>query len=81
MNPRVVCVEAYDDYTLRLQFTNGEERLFHAEPYLQKGIFQELQDTRLFKTATIVDGTVQWIHEQDLCPDTLYVQSVPTETT
>ena len=78
MNPRVTQVIAHDDYTLVLEFTNGEQRIFQAWPYLQKGIFQELQDRQLFKTAKVVDGTVQWLHEQDLCPDTLYVKSVPT---
>lgn len=63
MNPRVTQVIANDDYTLLLEFTNGEKRRFHAWPYLQKGIFQELQDRQLFKTAKVVDGTVQWLHK------------------
>jgi len=81
MNSRVVNVIAHDDYTLLLEFTNGERRLFQAWPYLQKGVFQELQDRRLFTTVKVVDGTVQWLHEQDLCPDTLYVKSVPIAAT
>jgi len=24
----------------------------------------------------VVDGTVAWPHEQDICPDTLYLDSV-----
>ena len=46
---------------------------------MQKGIFQELNDIHLFKTAKVIDGSVQWIHEQDLCPDTLYSKSVPVK--
>jgi hypothetical protein len=75
MNPRVKEVIANDDFTLLLRFSNDEVRLFDARPYLEKGIFRELQDIRLFKTAKVFDGTVQWIHEQDLCPDTLYLKS------
>jgi hypothetical protein len=76
MNPRVKEVIANDDFTLLLKFSNNEMRLFDAKPYLEKGIFRELQDTRLFKTARVFDGAVQWIHEQDLCPDTLYMKSI-----
>ena len=75
MSPRVNNVIANDDFTLLLKFSNNEVRLFDAKPYLEKGIFRELLDIRLFKTAKVFDGTVQWIHEQDLCPDTLYMKS------
>ncbi len=77
MNPRVLKVITDDDYTLLITFTNGEIRLFDAKPYLKIGIFKELNDIALFKTARVYDGTVQWIHEQDLCPDTLYLKSNP----
>ena len=79
MNPRIKKVKANDDFTLLLEFTNNEIKLFNAKPYLQKGIFRELQDINLFKTVKVFDGTIQWIHEQDLCPDTLYLNSVPLE--
>ncbi len=77
MKPRVVDVVANDDYTLNITFTNGEKRVFDAKSYLTGGIFEELNDTRLFKTVKPWAGTIQWIHEQDLCPDSLYLESVP----
>jgi len=79
MNPRIKKVQANDDFTLLLEFTNNEIKLFNAKPYLTKGIFRELNDISLFKTVRVFDGTVQWIHEQDLCPDTLYLKSTPVE--
>lgn len=79
MNPRIKKVKANDDFTLLLEFTNNEIKLFNAKPYLEKGIFRELNDINLFKTARVFDGTVQWIHEQDLCPDTLYLKSIPVK--
>ena len=75
MNPRVADVVANDDFTLTLTFTSGETRVFDVRPYLDKGVFQELRDLKLFRTARVVMGTVQWLHEQDFCPDTLYVES------
>lgn len=75
MNPRVAEVVANDDFTLTLTFTNGEVKVFDVKPYLGKGVFQELRDLKLFRTVKVAMGTVQWLHEQDFCPDTLYVES------
>ncbi len=75
MNPRVINVIANDNYTLTLTFANGEVGQFDTTPYLDKGIFQELRDLNYFKQARAALGTVQWPHEQDFCPDTLYEAS------
>lgn len=68
-----------------LRFTNGESGLYDCKPVLDFGVFQELQDIRYFKRAFVQHGTVAWPHEQDICPDTLYLDSVrridaPNET-
>lgn len=76
-NPRVESVLPNSDYTLTLKFTNGEIRLFDVKPYLDKGIFQELKDTRAFNSVRPFLGSVQWQGGQDFCPDTLYEDSVP----
>lgn len=75
MNPRVKGVVPNKDYTLTITFTNGESGIFDMNPYLNIGIFKELKDWSLFSTAKPLMGTVQWLHEQDLCPDTLYLES------
>ena len=41
MNPKVTEAVAIEPYYLRLEFTNGELRLFDVSPYLEKGIFKE----------------------------------------
>lgn len=75
MNPRVSAVTTKDDYTLELTFTNGEVGIYDCAPILDFGVFGELKDTRYFKRAEVVGGTVVWPHEQDICPDTLYLDS------
>jgi hypothetical protein len=35
-----------------------------------------LQNPNYFKQVKVLDGTVTWPHEQDICPDTLYLDSV-----
>ena len=42
---------------------------------LNFGIFRELQDKNYFRQAKVLVGTVVWPHEQDICPDTLYLDS------
>ncbi|MFZ3130388.1 MAG: DUF2442 domain-containing protein [Desulfosporosinus sp.] len=75
MNPRVKNVVPNKDFTLTITFINGEIGIFDVNPYLNIGIFQELKDWSLFSTAKPFMGTVQWLHEQDLCPDTIFLES------
>jgi hypothetical protein len=77
MNPRVKTVQCLEEFGLFLVFNNGEQRRFDCRPYLQTGVFQELQDLRYFHQARVEMGTVVWPNEQDFCPDTLYQDSVP----
>ena len=76
MNPRVVSVAPLNDYKLSLKFTNGEQGLYDCSPLLNFGVFKELQDKNYFKQVTVLDGTTVWPHEQDICPDTLYIDSI-----
>ena len=75
MNPRVKSVIACDDHKLKIVFTNGEKGVFDCSHLLDIGVFKELQDTAYFKQARVEYGTVTWPHEQDICPDTLYIES------
>jgi hypothetical protein len=75
MNPRIAEVETADDYKLRLIFTNGERGIYDCSSLLNFGVFKELGDKNYFKQVKVSDGTVVWPHEQDICPDTLYLDS------
>ncbi len=77
MNPRVLRVQANDDHSLTITFTNGETRRFDVKPYLDRGVFQELRSLSYFKAVRPVLGTIQWPNEQDFCPDSLYEESIP----
>lgn len=46
-------------------------------PYLEKGIFRELRELKNFNSVKVFLGSVQWRGGQDLCPDTLYMDSEP----
>ena len=75
MNPRVKTVTPTDDYKLLLTFTNGEHGVYDCSPLLDFGVFQELREESYFQQATVVGGTVAWPHDQDICPDTLYLDA------
>ena len=76
MNPRVKAVEPTDDYRLRLTFTNGEIGVFNCSHLVNVGVFREFQEIAYFMRASVAHGTVVWPNEQDICPDTLYEDSI-----
>ena len=75
MNPRVVSVKADDKYCLSVVFSNGESGIYRCAHLLDFGVFKELKDLSYFKRARVEDGTVAWPNEQDICPDTVYLDS------
>jgi hypothetical protein len=77
MNPRVTEVKPKVDYQLELTFSNEEKRVFDMKPYLNTGRFAELKNESLFASVKCVMGSIQWQNGLDLCPDTLYEESVP----
>ena len=80
MLPRVKSVSPRSDYQLEITFTSGEIGLYDCSPLLDFGVFRELRDDAYFQQAHVVNGTVAWPHEQDICPDTLYLDSRRGET-
>lgn len=75
MNPRVINVIPKDNFQLFLEFNNGEKKLYDMNKHLDFGVFQELKNINYFKKAKVQFGTVSWPNNQDICPDTLYLDS------
>ena len=72
----VIAVTANDNFSLDLKFNDGSFKRFDARPYLDYNVFRELKDPEYFKQVRLAFGTVQWPHEQDISPETLYLESV-----
>lgn len=68
INPRVTGAKPLDNYRIELLFTNKERNVFDVKLYLTIGIF----------TAPF-NGSIFWLNELDLDPDTLYVNSQPVK--
>ena len=71
---KVISAKANDNFTLDLQFDDGKLKRFDAKPYLDFPIFSEIKTLETFKQIKIALGTVQWQNEQDISPETLYLE-------
>ena len=76
MNPRVTNAQPAPDYTVHVWFDSGEEGILDIKPYLNYPVFHALRDPAVFNTVHPFLGTIQWSNEADLCPDTVYLDSV-----
>ena len=72
----VISVHPWTDHTLTLEFSDKKTWVFDMKPYLDIGIFQELQDESLFQTALVNFGTIEWQNGADFDPESLYEESV-----
>ena len=74
---KLIDVVPLQNYMLELHYENGEKRIFDVKPYLKGSWFEKLKDVSVFKTVKVVDNwTVEWSEGQDICPDTLYEDSI-----
>jgi hypothetical protein len=72
-----IAVQALEPYKLRVTFDNQETRLFDLAPYLDDRFFAPLKNPALFQAVTISPISIEWPGGIDICPDELYVNSIP----
>ena len=77
MTAKAISVIPMEDYLLRVKFDNGETRIFDVKPLIRGSWMGKLADKGYFKTVRIGGLSVEWPHEQDICPDQLYKCSKP----
>lgn len=75
----VKTVRPLDDYQIYVELEDGREGIFDLKPYLDHGIFRELQDKSYFSRVGIVFGAVTWPNDQDIAPETLVAGLKPVE--
>jgi hypothetical protein len=84
MSPYAVSVTPLSDFRIEVAFETGERRIFDLKPYLDRGVFRQLQDPAIFFTAHVAAGSVEWRGETSLSSpalsfDTLYLDGVPVD--
>jgi len=72
---RIKSVEPLEDFTVRLEFTDGTSREVNLEPFLRGKIFEPLRNNPKDFRAVKVDGrmgTIVWENGADIDSDVLY---------
>ncbi|WP_222424161.1 DUF2442 domain-containing protein [Desulfamplus magnetovallimortis] len=64
-------VNANNDYTLFVELSDGRTGVFDVKPYIDKGVFKQLQDKDYFKQVKPFFCGISWPNEQDLSADTI----------
>lgn len=75
LRPTAIWVKANDDYTLNVEFDNGEKKRFDVRPYIRGEWYGRLDKMEYFKQVRVDGFTVIWPDGQDICPDELYEMS------
>ena len=79
LGPRATEVIPTDNFELLLTFNNGEHRKFDATTLFQYPMYEPLKNIGFFKQVKLDRMCVYWNDSIDICPDTLYEQSVPIQ--
>jgi hypothetical protein len=77
---KVKKVNANNDYTLFVELSDGRTGLFDVKPYLDKGVFKQLQDENYFKQVEPFFCGIIWPNEQDFSADTIACELKQAET-
>ena len=69
---RVVDVDYLHDYTMELEFSNGERRIVDFKPLLNGRLREQLLDLDKFIQFGLTDWTLEWYNGVDFAPERLY---------
>ena len=75
LRPTVTKATPVDNYSLILEFDNGEKKVFDVKPYIKGSWFGKLRDTSYFHSVKTNGFNVEWSDGQDICTDDLYFNS------
>jgi hypothetical protein len=75
----VKLVRPLPDYRIYVEIEDGRKGIFDLNPYLERGVFRELRDIHYFNQVGVLFGAVTWPHDQDIAPETLLAEMVPTD--
>lgn len=73
----VKLVKPLSNFCLYVEIEDGRKGIFDVKPYLQHGMFRELQDENYFNRVSILFGALTWPNEQDIAPETLLAEMQP----
>jgi len=75
-------VKPLPDYKIYVEIEDGRKGIFDMKPYVEKSVFfNELKDIYYFNQVSILFGAVTWPNEQDIAPETLIAEMIPSHET
>ena len=75
MYPKLINAKAIEPLKLELDYANGEKRLIDLNRYIISDYFKQLRNWEYFKQVKVKGEVVSWPNEQDIAPETLYIDS------
>lgn len=72
-------LQANDDWTLDIAFTDGARRRFDVKPLFECDVFFGLRDIAMFKSVRNAGYFVAWANDADLTAETLYLEGAALE--
>jgi hypothetical protein len=69
-------VVACEDFTLSIDFENGEHGILDMKPFLDFGVFSRLKIPGVFQQVRISFDTIEWDCGVDLDPEFVYAKSM-----
>jgi len=69
---RVTDVEYLQDYTMRLEFSDGMQKQIDFYPLLKGKLFEPLKDKNNFIQFGLNHWTIEWANGADLAPEFLH---------
>lgn len=70
--PKVLSVKPIENYSIMINYDNGEKKIFDVKPYISGNWYGKLKDLTFFKTVRPCGNTVEWADGQDIAPHELY---------
>jgi hypothetical protein len=80
MVPRPKQVLVREPYCLDVLFDNGEYRRYDMSRLLHLPFYKRLKNHAIFETVKVRDITLEWATGEDICPDELYHNSIPLQS-
>ena len=80
MYPAVTNVMPREDYTLFIEFDNGESGTLDMKPLHDFGVFTQLKDHNVFQQVRVAFDSIEWESGVDLDPEFVYAKCKGVDT-
>lgn len=77
IEPNPIEVKSLENYCLYIKFADGKEKVYDMKPLIEKiKFYEKLKNKEYFKLVKPRGQSVEWPNGEDVCPESLYYDSV-----